>query len=70
MIDSIAANVSVNEKPEVPTEAESETNAENPADNAETKGGIPWWTLIIVGTACLGGGFGIGFVVEKKRKEE
>ena len=29
-----------------------------PSDN----GGIPWWTLLIVGVVCLGGGFAAGYL--------
>lgn len=29
-------------------------------------GGIPWWTLLIVGVGCLGGGFAGGFLLKEK----
>lgn len=35
----------------------------------EKTGGIPWWLLLIVGLVCLGAGFGIGMMIEKKKSE-
>lgn len=32
----------------------------------ESTGGIPWWTLLIVGVLCLAGGAAAGIIVDKK----
>lgn len=37
-----------------------------PGSTEPTAGGIPWWTLLIIGVVCLGGGFAVGFVVREK----
>lgn len=47
----------------MPTETPTEPQAPSVP---EQTGGIPWWTLLLVGVVCLGIGFGIGFVVKKK----
>lgn len=47
-----------------PTEPSS-TEPQEPSDN-EKSGGMPWWTLLIVGTLCLAGGAAAGIYVDKK----
>ncbi len=61
---------SVDEKPTTPTTEPTQTTttagevpgSTEPAGN----GGIPWWTLLIVGVVCLGGGFAVGFLLKEK----
>ena len=61
---------SVDEKPTTPTTEPTQTATtagEVPSSNEPLgNGGIPWWTLLIVGVVCLGGGFAVGFVVREK----
>ncbi len=48
-----------------PAATEPEQTPETPAE--KTTGGIQWWWLLIVGIACLGTGFAVGFFVKKKQ---
>ena len=49
-----------------PTEpSTAPTEPEEPA-RQEDGGGIPWWTLLIVGVVCLAGGVAAGIFVDKK----
>lgn len=61
---------SVDEKPTTPTTEPTQTATtagEVPSSTEPSgTGGIPWWTLLIVGVVCLGGGFAVGFVVREK----
>lgn len=56
---------SVDEKPTMPTTEPTQTTAtagEVPGSTEPSgNGGIPWWTLLIVGVVCLGGGFAAGY---------
>lgn len=59
-----------------PTEPATEPSSEptepstaptEPREPAQQEGGgIPWWTLLIVGVVCLGGGAAAGIFVDKK----
>ena len=61
---------SVDEKPTTPTTESTQTTTtagEAPGSTEPSgNGGIPWWTLLIVGVACLGGGFAVGFLLKEK----
>ena len=61
---------SVDEKPTTPTTEPTQTTTtagEVPGSTEPSgNGGIPWWTLLIVGVACLGGGFAVGFLLKEK----
>lgn len=50
-----------------PTEpATTPTEPQKPVEQEQT-GGIPWWTLLIVGVVCLGSGFAVGVLTSKKK---
>ena len=57
---------SVDEKPTTPTTEPTQTTTaagEVPGSTEPSgNGGIPWWTLLIVGVVCLGGGFAAGYL--------
>ncbi len=61
---------SVDEKPTTPTTEPTQTTTTAGEVQGSTEpsgnGGIPWWTLLIVGVACLGGGFAVGFLLKEK----
>lgn len=49
-----------------PTEpSTAPTQPQEPGEN-ESSGGIPWWTLLVVGILCLAGGAAAGIFVDKK----
>ena len=61
----------VDEKPTTPatepTQAATTTGAAVPGSAAPASG-VPWWTLLLVGAAGLGGGIGMGYGLFAKRK--
>ena len=61
----------VDEKPTTPatepTQAATMTGAAVPGSAAPASG-VPWWTLLLVGAAGLGGGIGMGYGLFAKRK--
>lgn len=61
----------VDEKPTTPatepTQAATMTGAAVPGSAAPASG-VPWWTLLLVGVAGLGGGIGMGYGLFAKRK--
>lgn len=61
---------SVDEKSTTPTTepTQTATTADEVPGSTEPpgNGGLPWWTLLIVGVVCLGGGFMVGFLLKEK----
>lgn len=55
--------------PTEPTEPSepAPTEPQKPVD-PEQPGGIPWWSLLLVGTLCLAAGMGLGMIMSRKRR--
>lgn len=52
-------------EPETAPTEPAPTEPQKPVEQ-ETSGGIPWWTLLIVGVVCLAGGAAAGIFVDRK----
>lgn len=53
-------------EPETAPTEPAPTEPQKPVEQ-ETSGGIPWWTLLIVGIVCLAGGAAAGLFVDKEQ---